>query len=72
MAITGAQLQAELGVTSGRDPRVVREYGTVSTYQEWLIDGGCPTYPGRSRLVRTTAANSAADQAAEVLAALIA
>lgn len=72
MAITGAELQAELGVTSGRDPRVLREYGVVDTYQEWLIDGGCPTYPGRARLVRTTAASSAADQAAEVLTALLA
>jgi len=37
MAITGAQLQAALGATSGRDPKVVREFGVVSTYQEWLI-----------------------------------
>ncbi len=72
MAITGAALQAALGTTSGRDPIVLREYGTVSTFQEWLIDGGCPTYPGRARLVRTTAADNAATQAAAVRTALAA
>lgn len=72
MAITGAALQAELGVTSGRDPKVLMEFGVVSTFQEWLIDGGCPTYPGRARMVRTTAADNAATQAAAVLVALAA
>ena len=70
MAITGAQLQAELG-TNAMSPRVLREYGTVSTYQEWLVMGS-PTYPGRTRMVRTTAANTAAQQAAAVLTALAA
>jgi len=50
----------------------VREFGAVSTYQEWLIDGQCPTYPGRARMVRTTASDNAATQAATVLAALLA
>jgi hypothetical protein len=71
MAITGAQLQAALGVTSGRDPRVVREYGVVGAYQEWLIVPGVVS-AGRSRLVRTTAADNAATQAAAVLVALAA
>lgn len=71
MAITAAELQAELGVTTGRDPQVVRAYGAVSTYQEWLIVGG-PVAPGRTRLVRTTAADDAATQAAAVVTALAA
>jgi len=71
MAITTAELQAELGVTSGRDPVVVRDYGTVSTYQEWLVVCG-PVAPGRTRMVRTTAADDAATQAAAVVTALAA
>lgn len=70
MAITGAQLQAELG-KNAMSPRVLREYGVVSTYQEWLVMGS-PTYPGRTRMVRTTAADNAATQAAAVLTALAA
>ena len=71
MAITGAQLQAALGATSGRDPQVVREFGVVSTYQEWLIVPSVVS-AGRSRMVRTTAASNAATQAGEVLTALAA
>lgn len=71
MAVTTAELQAELGVTSGRDPLIVRDYGTISTYQEWLIVGG-PVAPGRTRLVRTTASDDAATQAAAVVTALAA
>jgi hypothetical protein len=52
-------------------PQVMREYGTVSTFQEWLVRGG-PLQPGRVRLIRTTAADNAATQATAVLAALIA
>jgi hypothetical protein len=68
MAITGAQMQAALG-TKKTDPQVIREYGVVSTFQEWLIHSG-PVHPGRQRLVRTTAAENAATQAAAVLVAL--
>jgi hypothetical protein len=71
MAITGAQLQAALGVASGRDPLVVREFGVVSTFQEWLIVPSVVS-GGRSRMVRTTAASNAATQAGEVLTALLA
>lgn len=69
MAITGAALQAALGVTSGLDPKVMREYGVVGTFQEWLVSGG-PVQPGRVRLVRTTASDNAATQATAVLNAL--
>ena len=71
MAITGAQLQTALGETSGRDPKVVREFGVVSTYQEWLIVPSVVS-AGRARMVRTTAADDAATQAAAVLTALAA
>ena len=71
MAITGAQLQAALGNTSGRDPKVVREFGVVSTYQEWLIVPSVVS-AGRARMVRTTASDNAATQAAAVLTALAA
>ena len=70
MAITGAQLQAELG-TGVLAPRVLREFGTAGTGQGWLIMGN-PTYPGRTRVVTTTAADNAATQAAAVLVALAA
>ena len=67
MAITAAQL----GVTSGRDPQVVREYGVVGTVQNWLVVAGCVS-PGRTRMVTTTAADDAATQAAAVVTALAA
>lgn len=70
MAITGAQLQAELG-TNAMSPRVLREFGTAGTGQGWLVMGS-PTYPGRTRVVVTTAADDAATQAAAVLVALAA
>ena len=71
VAITVAEMQTALGETSGRDPQVVRYFGAVSTFQEWLIVGG-PVAPGRARMVRTTAASDAATQAAEVVTALAA
>lgn len=72
MATTGPLLQAELGVTSMHSPRVLRElppYG--STLQYWLVHGG-QAYHGRVRKLSTTAADSAANQAVTVLAALAA
>lgn len=68
MAITGAQLQAALG-TNAMNAIVMREYGVVSTYQEWLVSGNVDA-AGRCRLVRTTAADDATTQAAAVLTAL--
>ena len=67
MAITAAAMQAELG-TNGTSPRVVRS-GAVTTFQEWLVQGGV-AYPGQTIWVRTTAANDAATQAAAVVTAL--
>ena len=71
MAITGAELQAELGVTSGRDPKVVREYGVQGTLQGWTVVAGVVS-AGRTRNVTTTASDNAATQAAAVVTALAA
>ena len=70
MAITGAELQTALGVGS-TDAKVTQEFGTVSTYQEWYVEGNLDS-PGRAKLIRTTAADNAATQAAAVLTALAA
>lgn len=69
MAITAADLQAELG-TRVTDPRVTHElppYGGTGQY--WRITGGM-TYKGREKRVSTTASDDAATQAVAVLAAL--
>lgn len=68
MAITGAALQAALG-TKETNAKVTQEFGVVSTFQEWYVVGNVDA-PGRDRLVRTTASDNAATQAAAVLAAL--
>lgn len=68
MAITGAQLQTALGATQ-TDAKVTQEFGVVGTYQEWYVEGNMDA-PGRAKLVRTTAADNAATQAAAVLTAL--
>ena len=70
MAITGAALQAALG-TKETDAKVTQEFGVVSTYQEWYVEGNGDA-PGKAKLIRTTAADDAATQAAAVLAALAA
>ena len=68
MAITVAAMQAELG-TNATNPQVLRYFGAVGTFQEWLIHGNT-TVGGRVKQIRTTAASDAATQAAEVLTAL--
>lgn len=68
MAITPAALQDALGRTV-MSPMVLRSYGTISTFQEWLVTGGSVA-PGRTKKLRTTAADNAATQAAAVLTAL--
>lgn len=50
-------------------PHVVREFGVYSGKAAWYIDGG-RDYIGRFRMVYTTSANTAAQQAEEVLTAL--
>ena len=71
MAITAAQLQAELGVKAG-DPRVLRASeveGADATKQGWLVEGR-GTVAGRTRWVVCTASDNAAAQAAAVLTGL--
>lgn len=68
MAITAAQLQAEFG-TNPLNAQVLREFGIQGTLQEWYVAGNQDAL-GRTRLVTTTAADSAATQAAAVLTAL--
>lgn len=69
MAITSAQMQTALGDGNMNSPRVIRDFGTFGTQQHWLIFGGV-TYPGREKMIATTAANNATNQAAEVVTAL--
>lgn len=68
MAITGAQLQAALGATQA-DAKVTQEFGVFGTFQDWYVEGNLDA-PGRAKLVRTTAADNAATQAASVLTQL--
>lgn len=68
MAITGAELQAALGA-SPQDARVTQEFGVVSTFQDWYVEGNTGA-PGKAMPCRTTAADDAATQAASVLAQL--
>lgn len=70
MAITGAALQAALGALE-TDAKVTQEFGVVDTYQEWYVEGNGDA-PGKAKLIRTTAADDAATQAAAVLVALAA
>lgn len=68
MAITSAQMQAELG-TNAMNAQVLRHEGVIGTLQRWYVAGNA-TVPGRTRWVTTTASDDAATQAAAVLTAL--
>jgi hypothetical protein len=68
MAITGAALQAALGSTEN-DAKVTQEFGVVSTFQDWYVEGNGDA-AGRAKLCRTTAADDAATQAASILVQL--
>lgn len=68
MAITGAELQAELGSTEN-DAKVTQEFGVFSTFQDWYVEGNGDA-PGRAKLCRTTASDNAATQAASILTQL--
>lgn len=68
MAQTGAAVQAELS-TSSRGATILREFGVAGTLQGWLVRGDRDA-GGRVRMVDTTAADSAATQAAAILTAL--
>ncbi len=68
MAITGAALQAALGITP-QDAKVTQEFGVAGTLQNWYVEGNMDA-PGRAKLISTTASDNAATQAAAVLTAL--
>lgn len=68
MAITGAALQTALGITP-QDAKVTQEFGVVSTFQHWYVEGNMDA-PGKAKLCRTTASDNAATQAASVLVQL--
>lgn len=69
MAITTAELQAELGASNPNDPQVIRHHGNHGTKQYWYISGGV-SYPGIVKHIETTAADNAATQKTAVLASL--
>lgn len=70
MAITSAALQTELGVLPTNAKVLMESFEpSVSTQQQWYVIGNVDA-PGRARLINTTAADDAATQAANVLAAL--
>lgn len=69
MAQTSAAVQAELG-TNAMNAQIVQAFEpSVSTAQQWYVVGNADA-PGRARWISTTAADSAADQAAAILTAL--
>jgi hypothetical protein len=70
MAITSAALQAALG--GHNEPEVLMMFGGEgAAKQQWLIAGGV-TYPGRVKMIATTAADNAATQASAIRTALLA
>lgn len=71
MAQTPAAVQAQLG-TNPMNAQILRAnevQGSDATKQEWYVLG-LVNAPGRCRWVSTTAADSAATQAAAILTAL--
>lgn len=69
MAQTSAAVQAVLG-TSAMNAQIVQSFEpSQGTLQQWYVVGNVDA-PGRSRLVTTTAADSAATQGAAILTAL--
>ena len=70
MAQTPAAVQAVLG-TNSMNAQIIRadEVDGISTTQGWYVIGNSDA-PGRSRRVTTTASDSAATQAASILAQL--
>ena len=69
MAETSAAVQAVLG-TNPLSATIINSFEpSQGTLQQWYVHGNGQV-PGRARLVTTTAADSAADQAAAILVAL--
>lgn len=69
MAQTSAAVQAVLG-TNAMDSQILMAFQPwQGTLQQWLVRGGV-SHAGRTRMVTTTASDSAATQAAAILTAL--
>lgn len=69
MAQTSAAVQAVLGTNPMNAQIQVAFMPWIGTEQQWYVVGNVDA-PGRARLVTTTAADSAATQAAAILTAL--
>ena len=70
MAVTPAQLQAELDST-GKGPTILRSNPYDTTLDSWYVHGGIP-YAGRALWINTTAGDTAAQQATTITTALAA
>lgn len=70
---TPAQIQAQMdSAATGKVANLTMTVGVDATYDNHYAVGICPPYSGRSRWVRTTKSDSAATQAAAILAGLVA
>ena len=69
MAQTSAAVQTVLGNLPTNATILVSYEPSQGTLQQWLVAGNVDV-PGRTRLVTTTAADTAATQAAAILTAL--
>lgn len=69
MAQTPAAVQAVLGTDQGSPKILIADEGGGGTEQRWYVDGGA-TYPGRCKWCVSTAAQTAAQQAASITTAL--
>lgn len=69
MAQTPAAVQAQLG-TKATDPQIlIADEGSGGTEQRWYVQGG-EVYPGVTKWIVTTAANTAAQQATAITTSL--
>ena len=69
MAQTSAAVQAQLG-TNPMNAIILRSFEpSQGTLQQWYVAGNA-TVPGRTRMVTSTAADTAATQAASILTGL--
>lgn len=68
---TPAEIQTQIDLTAPTT-KIVKSYNGAGTIDDHFVVGGHAPHAGRSRWVQTTAAQTAAQQAAVILAALLA
>lgn len=68
---TPAAIQAQIDLTAPTT-KIIKSYIGAGTIDDHYVVGGMAPHTGRSRWVQTTAAQTAAQQAAVILAALLA